>query len=365
MRKRTLFLAVLAAFVAGGLVTWQAARLIPEDGVDRWNAKNQCSRIHKPTLEEYGTHYRGDPGYPMFSWWYSGFLSSSDGHTFMFRLSMFPPHSSHYPGGALDVVQVDFSDRGTTRESPAYRVSWKFDEIHFDETPDQVVATVPGTPGFVVTVTPVSHRISVSTPAFSCDLELEGMDPVFFWNEGNPVAMPNSHNLMIGFEDFMSASGTLRHGEKPFEVVGDIVNERIFFDGDKWGWYEEDWLALTHPAFYCLLFQVKFRVDEQERDYKEGFLYLREEDAYIPLTDLSIVHRRTGPGAIEGQPVAVPSEIAIRAANRELLMTGLLQSVGRSGREIAFQGDVLIQVRQFEHAYSEVMGWDEVMRNGI
>lgn len=332
---------------------------------------HESASFHKPGLDEYGLRYKGDPDYPLFSLWYSGFLRDERGREHMMRVSVFAPYSRYYPGAEVELNPVDRTAENPAVQAPALVARWPYEAVRVEEGPEQVVFVVEGEEGFEIRITERSHQLAVRTGGWDAELELVGMDPVFFYNWGNPAPMPNTRRLLWGFEDFMSGTGSLRVGqEESARMEAELVNERTFYDRDKWGWYDEDWLAVVNDEIYALLFQVTMHnrrlplLDHSHlpESYIDGFVYLRESDDFIPLDDLVVEHLAYDPRVLDSQHGRIPTRILAHGSGEDLRVHLDLELVARTGMELMLRGGGHYERAGARHELENLRAWDEFMR---
>lgn len=335
---------------------------------------HEHSSFHKPGLDEYGLRYKGDPDYPLFSLWYSGFLTDELGLEHMARVSVFAPHSRYYPGAEVELNPVDRGAANPALQAPALVTRWPYEEVRVEEGPEQVIFAVDGEEGFEIRITEGSHRLEVRTAGWDAQLELTGMDPAFFFNWGNAAPMPNTRSLLWGFEDFMAGTGNLRVGWKdPTPVAAELVNERTFYDRDKWGWCDEDWLAVVNDELYALFFQVSMlnrqlplvTASHLPDSYIDGFVYLRRSGELIPLDDLVVEHIAYDPQVHDPVHGRIPTRILAHGAGEDLRIHLDLELVTRTGMELMLEGQGHYERGGARHELGDLLAWDEVMRYAV
>ncbi len=323
---------------------------------------------HKPGLDEYGPFYRGDRAYPRFSAWYSGFLTDETGRVFMLRVSFFPPHSRYYPGGEVELVPLSGDSACSSGDTPAYRLSWDFEAGQSEQTSEVSALRAGGQASFEMKVTRAAHTLAVDGPEFALELDLRGMEPVFFFNRGHPVPMPGSPNFLMGFEEFLDGAGTLRLPEGQCRVRASLVGERTFFDGDKWGWFEQDWITLQSDELELFLFRVRFRDRRlppgvRSGTYAEGFVHLRQEKRVLALLGLEIEHTHYDQGPPDPVHGRIPLGLTARTTYGGLELDLRFRLVGRRGMELALLCDGSVRVGDRAFELRSALTWDEFMRH--
>ena len=366
MRKYALYalaLALLAAGIYAALRTGTASRLCPSF----FCPPDRAGEMRERTVGEYHYNYKGDPGLPLFSWVYAGFLTDEKGGLYQFSCTYYSEESTYYSGFLVLLKKLN-KDR--TGGKILYKFSWKEGVPRFTESAGSVRITAGSAArGFEINVTESSHTLKVwKGDGFRLDLSFEErMDPVFIYNRGNPIPLPNGGHLFL-VDDFIHGEGSLKLGGSISGVGADLTHERVYSPIDQWQFNYEDWLCVFHKDFYALFFITGERgLAEVDKGLSEGFVYFRKEKKYIPLDHLEVRYAMTTRTRILKKDSLVsmetPVSFSAEALGEDLKFNFNFEGIGEpEERELAMTGRGFIEYKGKRTDYDPVLAWEEFMR---
>lgn len=358
-----LALALLAAAAYAALRSGTAAQLCPSF----FRPPDKAGKLYGRTLNEYHYNYKDQLELPLFSWVYAGLLSDEKGGLYQFSCTYYGEDSSYYPGFLVLLKKLGKDGRPG---EVVHKFGWKEGIPKFTESPGSVRVTA-GSParGFEIEVTGSSHTLRVwKGSGFRLDLSFdERMDPVFIYNRGNPIPLPNGGKIFL-VDDFIHGEGSLRLGSSALRVGADIAHERVYSPVDQWQFTYEDWLCVFHKDFYALFFITGERVLEADgRRMAEGFVYFRKEKKYIPLDQLDVRYVMTARTRVLKRDAVLDMEmpLALSASGlgKKLRIELNFESLDKpEERELPMAGRGFIEYKGRRTSYDGVLAWEEFMR---
>lgn len=366
MKKALLYalaLLLAAAGIYAAVRSGTAWRLLP----DFFPLPDRAGEIRERTVEEYHYIYKNEPGLPLFSWVYAGFLTDEKGGLYQFSCTYYSEESPYYPGFLVTLKKLN-KDR--TGGKVLQKFSWKEGIPRFAESAGSVRITAGSAArGFEINVTDSRHTLKIwRGREFSLDLSFdERMDPVFIYNRGNPIPLPNGGRLFL-VDDFIHGEGSLRLGAAVLGVGADITHERVYSPIDQWQFSYEDWLCVFHKDFYALFFITgDSGLEGGYRGLSEGFVYFRKEKKYVPLDHLEVRYAMTARTRILKRDSLVamesPVSLSAEALGDDLKLNFNFEAIGRPDeRELPMTGRGFIEYKGKRTDYDPILAWEEFMR---
>lgn len=366
MKKPVLYALALflaAAGIYAAVRSGTASRLCPSF----FCPPDRAGELMERNVDEYHYNYKNDPGLPLFSWVYAGFLTDEKGGLYQFSCTYYSEESTYYPGFLVLLKKLNKDGSGGRI---LHKFAWKDGPPRFTESKGSVRVSA-GSParGFEINVTGSGHTLKVwKGGAFALDLSFEErMDPVFIYNRGNPIPLPNGGQLFL-VDDFIHGEGSLRLGAAFSRVGADITHERVYSPIDQWQFNHEDWLCVFHEDFYALFFITgEYGLEGGDRRMAEGFVYYRKEKKYIPLDHLEVRYAMTARARIlkRDSPVSMESPVSMtaEALGEDLKFNFNFEAMGGpEERELAMTGRGFIEYKGKRTDYDPVLAWEEFMR---
>lgn len=366
MKRSALYalaLLLAAAGIYAGVRSGTAWRLFPAF----FSPPDKAGIKYERALNEYHYNYKDNLDLPLFSWVYAGFLTDGKGGLYQFSCTYYGEDSSYYPGFLVLLKKLRKDGSGG---EVLYKFGWMDGIPEFTESAGSVLIKAGSRArGFEINVTGTRHTLRVwKGEGFRLDLSFgERMDPVFIYNRGNPIPLPDGGRILL-VDDFIHGEGSLKLGRSATAVSADIAHERVYSPIDQWQFSYEDWLCVFHKDFYALFFITgDSGLEGGYHGLSEGFVYFRKEKRYIPLDELDVRYAMTSRARILRRGAAaemeMPVSLSAKATGKELRIDLNFEAIGGpEERELAMTGRGSIEYKGKRTDYDPVLAWEEFMR---